>query len=208
MEPKPGVVINTKPATTTCFDKYFHNTTALTNEEISGLCCNEDDCQENAGCFFDELSATVKTYCKCFLGYYLSPDNSSMPATGECKDMKTQVCSSTSSDGCYNDEDYIIFPYCKVFEKTTAEIALLGTYVKGEGTYDTDPTDPMMYIGPSTSCPEEEQAMEVFWYCWYNEREEVVDPSHADLVVVDGEEDCQHLAYIYTPLACDYAKDT
>ena len=66
-------------------------------------------------------------------------------------DMKTQVCSSTSSDGCYNDEDYIICPYCKVFEKTTAEVALLGTYVKGEGTYDTDPTDPMMYIGSNTA---------------------------------------------------------
>jgi len=185
-----------------CLAENFPNLANMNELEFASLCCGESDCQNNAGCFQDEVSDTFKTYCQCFLGYYLDNSTSSLPMTGECHSMTTQDCSSTSLSTCYENEKYKLCPYCHVTDKTGSEDSIIGQYDSGEGTFDND--DPMVFIGKSSDCQEEYTGM--FWYCWYDTMQEVVDLNQA-YILVEETDVCEHWAYIYTPLACPFAQE-
>eukprot|EP00090_Calanus_glacialis_P011341 TRINITY_DN19763_c0_g1_i1.p1 TRINITY_DN19763_c0_g1~~TRINITY_DN19763_c0_g1_i1.p1 ORF type:complete len:359 (-),score=86.60 TRINITY_DN19763_c0_g1_i1:58-1134(-) len=177
-----------------CLKQNFANLALMSEAEVASLCCDESDCQDNAGCFQDELSDTFKTYCQCYLGHSLDNSTSSLPMTGDCQDMKTQDCSSTTA--CYETDDYRMCPYCHV----TYKEATIGQYQSGNGIFDLD--DPMIFTGSSSECAEE--TTEVFWYCWYDSMDQVVDLNQA-YVLVEEIDVCEHWAYIYTPLACPFA---
>ena len=70
-----------------------------------------------------------------------------------------------------------------------------------------------LLLPSSTGCPETYTGL--YWYCWYTTFEEVVDLAQTYLVVEEVRpmssqslqvDECEHYAYIYTPLACDFAK--
>jgi len=191
----------TKTATTTtgCLDN-FPNLSSMSDTEVAGLCCDESDCQENAGCFLDELSNTFKTYCQCYLGYSLDNSTSSLPKTGDCLDMRAQDCSDPTV--CYENSEYTLCPYCYVARKIGLKETIIGHYDFGEGSFSHN--DPMTFTGSSSGCADE--TTEVFWYCWYDTMDQVVDLNQA-FVLVEEYEVCEHLAYIYTPLACPFALD-
>jgi len=168
----------------------------------AALCCGSQDCQENAGCFLDEGSRQFRTRCQCYLGHALTPDEQApLPITGQCKkvedlakevsDCKDSLCFSTPTDS------YTVCPYCQVFKGDVS----LGSYDSGDGIFHTE--EPMLFIGSST--PEcNNTNTEVYWYCWYDVYDDIVDLSQTFLVVEEAE-DCDHYAYIYTPLACPFA---
>jgi len=169
----------------------------------AALCCGSQDCQENAGCFLDEASSQFRTRCQCYLGYGLTPDEQApLPISGQCKklealaeevsDCKDSVCFSTPS------ESYTVCPYCQVFKGDMT----LGSYKSGNGIFQTE--EPMLFIGSSTPECTNNTSMEVYWYCWYDMYDDIVDLSQTFLVVEEAE-DCEHYAYIYTPLACPFA---
>jgi len=191
--------VTTTAEAASCHDN-FKNLASMSETEISGLCCNESDCQDNAGCFLDELSDNYKTYCQCFLGYSLDNSTSSLPSTGDCLDMTTQDCSNPTS--CYDNDEYTLCPYCYVAKKTGLQENIIGHYDSGDGSFRED--DPMIFTGSSPGCAAE--TTEVFWYCWYDTMDQVVDLNQA-FVLVEEPEPCEHLAYIYTPLACTFALD-
>jgi len=207
-DPKPPSnenILNPKLPVTVrpCLAENFPNLQNMNELEFASLCCGESDCQNNAGCFQDEVSDTFKTYCQCFLGYYLDNSTSSLPMTGECHSMTTQDCSTTSLSTCYENEKYKLCPYCHVTDKTGSEDSIIGQYDSGEGSFDND--DPMVFIGKSSDCQEEYTGM--FWYCWYDTMQEVVDLNQA-YILVEETDVCEHWAYIYTPLACPFAQET
>jgi len=131
--------------------------------------------------------------------------------TGDCINLRTAECDLTEAveekEGwCYeNDELWGICPYCRAYKHHTdhgGELSL-GLYVSGEGVFDTDP---MKFEGGSdTNCGGVERTADAYWYCWY-------DANPTDIVPLDHVytlwlEDplCHYVAYIYTPLACDWA---
>jgi len=181
-----------------CLADKFPNLADLSESEASSLCCKESDCQEHAGCFQDELSDTFKTYCQCYLGYYLDNSTSSLPMTGDCRAMKD--CSDTYT--CYENDDYKLCPYCQVLDKAGTQDSIIGWYNSGEGVFDSDP---MVFLGSSSDCQEE--YVGIFWYCWYDAVQDVVDANQY-YILVENMEECEHWAYIYTPLACPFAMET
>merc|ERR1712106_17971 len=201
---KGAVNVNTtsiKQQTTTaqpCLKQNFPNLATMSEAEVAGLCCDETDCQEHAGCFLDELSDAFKTNCQCYLGHSLDDSISSLPKTGDCHDMKTQDCSSTSA--CFETNEYKLCPFCHVAKKIGAQDTIIGQYDSGEGMFSSD--DPMIFTGSSSECTKETTG--VFWYCWYDAMDQVVDLNQA-YVLVEETDVCEHWAYIYTPLACPFA---
>lgn len=199
---KPDI-LNNKVVVRPCLEQNFPNLASMSQDDTLKLCCNESDCQNHAGCFADELDTTFTTFCQCFLGYYLESSTEFLPITGECLPMNSQDCSSTSSASCYDTDQYSICPYCHVTDKTGSDHSIIAQYESGDGTFDSDP---MIFRGSSPSCSND-YSMNMYWYCWYDVIDaDVVDPSDWYLVVEEHEE-CQHWAYIYTPLACDFAQE-
>jgi len=167
----------------------------------AALCCGSQDCQENAGCFLDEGSRQFRTKCQCYLGHALTPDEQApLPITGQCKkmedlakevsDCKDSVCFSTPS------ESYKVCPYCQVFKGDES----LGLYTSGHGDFHME--EPMLFSGSSADC--NNTNTEVYWYCWYDVYDDIVDLAQTYLVVEEADA-CDHYAYIYTPLACSFA---
>jgi len=190
--------INNKVITVTpevpCHDK-FPALANMSGPEVSGLCCDPSDCQVNAGCFLSELSPYFLTYCSCYLGYYLDSTSSlTLPKTGSCVSLASSGCSSSSA--CLSEPPYTVCPYCSV----TIEGNTIGLYTDGKGDLLTN--DPMIFIGSSASCPEE--TTEMFWYCWYDISDSVVDLSQT-MLTIEEHGPCERVAYVYTPLACEFA---
>lgn len=194
------IELNLKVPNTSCPDQ-FPGLPFMSESEVAGLCCEQADCQTNAGCFLDELSPFFKTSCRCYLSYTLditSPDVS-LPKTGSCLAISSIDCST--SESCYSDTTgYTVCPYCTV---TREGEGLLGNYVGGHGDFVAD--DMMEFTGSTPSCPSMSDYTGMFWYCWYDALDEVVDVSQTYLMVEEVEP-CTRFAYVYTPLACDYAK--
>ena len=95
-------------------------TTTTTTAKIIPPCLDESDCQENAGCFadelnFDPLSFEINTICHCFLGFYLDNTTAEFPRTGVCIDRRTTPCHNEEQTNCIEDDQGLgICPYCKV----------------------------------------------------------------------------------------------
>ena len=51
----------------------------------------------------------------------------------------------------------------------------LGKYVSGEGVFDSDP---MIFEGGSDANCNVERDSEAYWYCWYENIEEIVSLDH------------------------------
>jgi hypothetical protein len=171
----------------------------------------EDDCQENAGCFADEEATIdpstdeILTLCHCFLGFVLDNSTADFPKTGTCINLRTAECDKSSEVNCYEDEDFWgVCPYCRAFkhhEDHGGELDL-GSYVEGEGVFDSDP---MVFEGGSdANCNGVQRTSEAYWYCWYYAFDDIVSLDHVYTLWLEDPL-CHYLAYIYTPLACDWA---
>jgi len=81
----------------------------------------------------------------------------------------------------------------------------LGNYVSGTGLFAD--SDPMIFEGgDDVNCQNgKERSSQGYWYCWYDAFEEVVDLDHVELFWYE-EPLCEYFVYIYTPLACDWAR--
>jgi len=158
----------------------FPGISTMPEEEQARLCCGHQDCQENAGCFLDETSGMFRTMCQCFLNHRLVADSQApLPRTGYCQPMEeTSYCSGE----VYRNEEEV------------------GSYVEGRGNFETE--NSMQFRGSSEGCPETYTGL--YWYCWYDVFTDVVDLSQTYLVVEEVDE-CEHYAYLYTPLACPFA---
>jgi len=173
-------------------------------------CADNSECQENAGCFADETTflatGELTTLCHCYLGYVLDNSTADFPKTGTCNNLRTGQCDLTSEVNCYEDADlWGICPYCRAFKHHVdhgGELDL-GTYVSGEGDIDT--FDPMVFEGGSDTNCNVDRTSEGFWYCWYDARDNVVDLDYVELFWLENPL-CHYIVYIYTPLACDWAK--
>jgi len=179
----------------------FPGIATMTEEEQASLCCGHQDCQENAGCFLDETSGKFRTMCQCFLNHQLVADSQApLPSTGYCQPMEAPSYCSGKAE-CYSTvpttTPFSICPYCKVYRNEEE----VGSYVEGKGDFETE--NAMQFRGSSEGCPETYTGL--YWYCWYDVFTDVVDLSQTYLVVEEVDE-CEHYAYVYTPLACPFAQ--
>jgi len=177
-------------------------------------CTTDSECQENAGCFIieplelDPITGAPKTTCHCGLGYLLDNSTASYPKTGTCENLRTRPCTgNTATDYCItNTEGWGVCPYCRAFKYQGdygGELSL-GTYTSGEGIFDSDP---MIFEGgdPVNCGNGADRSSVAYWYCWYTAfPDETVSLDH--IFVLWGEDPlCSYQAYIYTPMACDFA---
>ena len=83
-------------------------------------CESEADCQENAGCFADELTGInefgeLNTICHCFLEYVVDNSTASFPKTGDCIHYRDVPCNVNTEVNCFEDSsEWGICPYCRV----------------------------------------------------------------------------------------------
>jgi len=187
------------------------------------MCVTDADCQPNAGCFADPPLFDTKV-CFCKLGFYLDNSTSfTCPHTGTCVDIKTSTCVSEaqavsgpnvnelSREGCLVDSrvgelaTWGICPYCRAYkyEADHGGYISLGTYVSGEG--DPDAWDPMVFENGGDVICEGNRSAIAYWYCWYDIYPDTT--VHIGYIEIAWSEDplCCYQAYIYTPLACDFA---
>jgi len=149
----------------------------------------------------------------CKLGFVPKPGNHSQgdpandvyPKTGTCVPMN-QDCDFP--DACYTDEDYYtICPYCEAY-KTHGDHGFLhmGNYDGGSGSLYEGP----MYFtdGDHTNCGDGlARETHGYWYCWYDGYTDHVPLDHIHVLWLEDPADkCFYQAYIYTPLACDFAE--
>jgi len=178
------------------------------------MCFSADDCQDNSLCYLDEAylvnTGIQRTICQCNLGYWpvigVDPTNDVYPKTGTCVNQRTDGC--LLPDTCMEDTNHWgVCPYCRAFKHTDdfgGELSL-GTYVSGEGTFDSDP---MVFSGgDSINCGNGAQRSSVaYWYCWYlgeGKGTEIVPLNSFDIFWQE-EDICSYSVYIYTPLACQF----
>jgi len=115
-----------------------------------------------------------------------------------------------SREGCLVDgrggepSTWGICPYCRAYkyEADHGGYISLGTYVSGDGN---DLSDPMVFEnGGDVNCVRKRSSV-AYWYCWYD-----FNPGTTvalDYLEIMWSENplCAYQAYIYTPLACDFA---
>jgi len=176
-------------------------------------CESEADCQANAGCFADEISGInefgeLNTICHCFLEYVVDNTTASFPRTGECIHYRDVPCNVNTEINCFEDqEEWGICPYCRAFKHTDdfGGILELGNYVSGSGDFIAG--DPMVFEGGDpVNCQGNVARSSVgYWYCWYDAFDDIVDLNHIELFWSEIPL-CHYSVYIYTPLACDWAK--
>ena len=98
-------------------EKYYPSYKEIDGKCISIMCQTDDDCQENARCFADELNSEydgmLLTVCHCFLEFYLDKSTVDLPKTGTCVDLRTESCDTTSKEHCIEDEEGGFCPYCR-----------------------------------------------------------------------------------------------
>ena len=98
-------------------EKYYPYYKEVEGKCISIMCEKDDDCQENARCFVDELNSEydgmLLTVCHCFLEFYLDKSTVDLPKTGTCVDLRTESCDNTSKEHCIEDEEGGFCPYCR-----------------------------------------------------------------------------------------------
>jgi len=143
-------------------------------------CQTSDDCQDNSGCFADELSIITtgefSTLCHCNLGYVLDNSTAMFPMTGDCIDYHQLKCASTLAESnaagseqfCFEDDnEWGVCPYCRAFKhhEDHGGILELGYYVSGDGDFNTG--DPMVFTGGSSTNCINPRSSEGYWYCWY-----------------------------------------
>jgi len=140
----------------------------------------------------------------------VTTSNDIYPKTGTCLDL-----SSSSVDACAypslckeDSDNWGHCPYCKTYKTDTNSghgKLSLGNYVSGSGT--ADPWDPMIYTGGSATNCATGRSSEAVWYCWYD-----AFPTSATVAITSLDFQwlesaaCEYTVYIYTPLACDFAK--
>merc|ERR1739838_792215 len=199
----------TTTTTTTTSTSTPTTTTTTTTTELIAPCLSEEECQDNAGCFadevnFDQNTQEIKTICHCFLGFYLNSTNAEYPKTGSCIDRRTTACDDESEAHCYTDGHPFGFcPYCKAYQSEPSGDLSLGSYVKGEGDFLTG--DPMLYEGGFATDCGIPATTEAYWYCWYDARDVIVGLDHIEILWIEESQDCHNIVYIYTPLACPWA---
>jgi len=109
---------------------------------------------------------------------------------------------------CFEDSaEWGICPYCRAYKHTDAfgGILELGNYVSGSGDFLTG--DPMVFEGGDpVNCQGNVPRSSVgYWYCWYDAFDDIVDLNYIELFWSEIPL-CHYSVYIYTPLACDWAK--
>jgi len=153
----------------------------------------------------------VKSDCVCKVGYSnitgcstCSASDAVFPKTGTCIDFSTSTLNACDYPNlCIEDSDqWGICPYCRAYKHEDSQGGQLstGTYVKGT-------SDPMEFTGGSAkNCDGTARTSEAFWYCYYDAFPDagVVKVTYLDLFWLEDPR-CHYIAYIYTPLACDFA---
>lgn len=156
------------------------------------------------------------TLCHCNLGYVLDNETTTpmFPMTGDCIDYHQLKCASNLAESkadqaerfCFEDDnEWGICPYCRAFKhhEDHGGILELGYYVSGEGNFETG--EPMVFTGGSSTNCINPRSSEGYWYCWYDAYSEIVSLDYIELVWTEVPL-CHYTVYIYTPLACDWAK--
>merc|ERR1712013_447553 len=155
-----STTITTSTTTSTTTTSTTSTSTMSTTTTTPALpCASDDDCQDNAGCFADEvnidpLDPVIHTICHCFLGFVVDNSTADFPKTGTCNNLRTAECDDSSEVNCYEDEDlWGVCPYCRAFKHHVdhgGELDL-GHYVGGEGGFLEG--DPMIFEGgDDTNC--------------------------------------------------------
>jgi len=120
----------------------------------------------------------------------------------------------TKEDGCkYPDmcittaDGWGICPYCRAFkfhEDHGGELSL-GNYVSGTGSSISDPQ--VFLLGDSVNCGNGNQrSSEAVWYCYYDAfgTDEIKALNYLEMFWLEAPL-CHYTAYLYTPMACDFA---
>jgi len=145
-------------------------------------------------------------------------DNStaSFPKTGTCIDAKTVDCTGVENEKkyCYIDAlDWGFCPFCRTFKDHDDHGGHIptGTYVSGTGYHDKNNpanSDPQMFEGGSSVNCRVERTAEVYYYCWYDKSPgTIVSLDYWETFWDESAELCHYIAYVYTPLACNWATE-
>jgi len=116
---------------------------------------------------------------------------------------------SAPEGACLEDiNGWGVCPYCRAYKHHDDHggTLSLGNYVSGSGDVQTD--DPMIFEdGSAENCGGKQRSSIAFWYCWYDSSTRQATIVALDFVEILWYEDvpCEYAAYVYTPLACDWA---
>jgi len=179
------------------------------------MCQDDAECQDNALCFLDEVhlvaTGETKNDCVCKLGYHpelgRNAEDDVYPKTGYCVDL-TQEDACKYPDMCIETADnWGICPYCRAFKYHDEHggYISLGNYVSGSGSSMDDKQT--FANGDSVNCGNgADRSSEAVWYCYYTAfgDDPVVALNKLDMLWVEDPL-CHYTAYLYTPMACDFA---
>jgi len=199
------------PTTTATLTTTTTNINANNNPTVGSLACGEFNvCQENALCFLDEVhkintGGEDKSDCVCKLGYVsitgVNASDEIYPKTGTCVPLTSENACLYPETCLKNADGQIICPYCKAhYENSALDSIGIGSYISGTGSMSL--ADPMLFdMEDDTDC-----SSVGYWYCWYDLHTMPLVPLNMFDVRWISTDDCNHRAYIYTPMACQFAQ--